>query len=191
MGSETTKAECLAIYQTSKPYIKNFRTAIDIGCKDGDFTIPLSKNFKTVKAFDYRKRKNLIKNLPANTEFFKLAIGNKVEIVKSYGGVILDKRGNRKKPKVLVQQKTLDSFNFSNVDYIKIDVEGHELKVLKGATNTIKKYNPLIVMEENGSAVLWKKGKSNEAIDYLLSLNYKIVDKWKNDYIMESDALRG
>jgi hypothetical protein len=46
-------------------------------------------------------------------------------------------------------------------------------------------------MEENGSAVLWKKGKSNEAIDYLLSLNYKIVDKWKNDYIMESNALRG
>ena len=111
--------------------------------------------------------------------------------MKSYGGVILDKRGNRKKPKVPVQQKTLDSFNFSNVDYIKIDVEGHELKVLKGATNTIKKYNPLIIMEENGSAVLWKKGKSNEAIDYLLSLNYKIVDKWKNDYIMESNALRG
>ena len=49
MGSETTKTECLVIYQTSKPYIKNFHTAIDIGCKDGDFTIPLSKNFKTVK----------------------------------------------------------------------------------------------------------------------------------------------
>ncbi len=191
MGSETTKTECLVIYQTSKPYIKNFHTAIDVGCKDGDFTIPLSKNFKTVKAFDYRKRKNLIKRLPANTEFFEFALGDKVGKVKSYGGVILDKRGNRKKPKVPVQQKTLDSFNFSNVDYIKIDVEGHELKVLKGATNTIKKYNPLIIMEENGSAVLWKKGKSNEAIDYLLSLNYKIVDKWKNDYIMERNALRG
>jgi len=91
---------------------------------------------------------------------------------------------------VLVQQKTLDSFVFEDVDYIKIDVEGHELKVLQGATNTIKTYNPLIVVEENGSAVLWKKGKPNEAIDYLSSLNYKIVDKWQNDYIMESNGLR-
>ena len=191
MAPETTKVECLAIYQTSEPYVKNFRTAIDIGCRDGDFTIPLSKNFKSVKAFDYRKRSNLIKRLPANTEFFKFAIGDKVDTVKSYGGVILDQQGNRKKPAVLVKQKTLDSFNFSDVDYIKIDVEGHELKVLKGSIKTIKKYNPLIVIEENGSAVLWKKGKPNEAIDYLLSLNYNIVDKWKNDYIMESNALRG
>ena len=112
MSSETTQAECLAIYQTSKPYIKNFQTAIDVGCRDGDFTIPLSQHFKNVKAFDYRKRSDLIKRLPANTEFFEFALGDKVDTVKSYGGVILDQRGNRKKPEVLVQQKTLDSFKY-------------------------------------------------------------------------------
>ncbi len=182
---------CLDIFNASKPHIKNFRTAVDVGCRDGDFTIPLSKHFANVKAFDYRVRDNLMKRLPTNTQFFETALGDKVNLVRSFGGVILEQQGNRKKPEMLVQQKTLDSFVFENVDYIKIDVEGHELKVLRGATNTIKKYNPLIVVEENGSAVLWKKGKPNEAIDYMLSLNYKIVDKWQNDYIMESNALRG
>ena len=181
---------CLDIFNASKPHIKNFRTAVDVGCRDGDFTIPLSKHFASVKAFDYRIKSNLMKRLPTNTQFFETALGDKVNLVRSFGGVILEQQGNRKKPEVLVQQKTLDSFVFEDVDYIKIDVEGHELKVLQGATNTIKTYNPLIVVEENGSAVLWKKGKPNEAIDYLSTLNYKIVDKWQNDYIMESNGLR-
>ena len=185
MSSETTQAECLAIYNTSKPYIKNFQTAIDVGCRDGDFTIPLSKHFASVKAFDYRIKSNLMKRLPTNTQYFETALGDKVDTVKSYGGVILDQRGNRKKSEILVQQKTLDSFNFANVDYIKIDVEGHELKVLKGAYKTIQKYSPLIVVEENGSAEKWNKGKQNEALDYLQSLNYKIVARQINDYILQ------
>ncbi len=45
---------CLNIFNASKPHIKNFRTAVDVGCRDGDFTIPLSKHFASVKAFDYR-----------------------------------------------------------------------------------------------------------------------------------------
>ena len=126
-----------------------------------------------------------MKRLPTNTQYFETALGDKVDTVKSYGGVILDQRGNRKKSEILVQQKTLDSFNFANVDYIKIDVEGHELKVLKGAYKTIQKYSPLIVVEENGSAEKWNKGKQNEALDYLQSLNYKIVARQINDYILQ------
>ena len=49
---------------------------------------------------------------------------------------------------------TLDSFMLERgspnfVDFIKIDVEGHEFEVLKGAENTITKCKPIIVMEFN------------------------------------------
>ena len=45
--------------------------------------------------------------------------------------------------------KTLDSFNFQNVDFIKIDVQGFELEVLKGAFETLKANSPIICIEEN------------------------------------------
>ena len=58
-----------------------------------------------------------------------------------------------------------------------MDVEGHELKILLGAKSLLEKYSPTIVIEENGSQVLWGKGKENDALDSLISINYKIVKK--------------
>ena len=71
--------------------------------------------------------------------------------------------------------KRLDDYNFLNVDYIKIDVEGHELKVIKGAIATIEKYNPVIVIEENGSQELYNKGVKDDALNFLQSINYKVM----------------
>jgi len=39
----------------------------------------------------------------------------------------------------VVQSKKLDDFGFTNVDYIKIDLQMHELEVLEGAQETLKK----------------------------------------------------
>lgn len=42
---------------------------------------------------------------------------------------------------------TLDSFNFPRIDLIKIDTEGAELDVLRGATQTLLRLRPAIVFE--------------------------------------------
>jgi FkbM family methyltransferase len=42
---------------------------------------------------------------------------------------------------------TIDDYEFPKIDFIKIDVEGHELKVLKGAINLIKRDFPEIIIE--------------------------------------------
>ena len=44
-----------------------------------------------------------------------------------------------------IEIKTLDSFNL-RADFLKIDTEGYEANILKGAAETIKKYKPSIVM---------------------------------------------
>ena len=46
-----------------------------------------------------------------------------------------------------IEIKTLDSYNFKNVTFIKIDVEGYELEVLKGAKKTIEESYPDILVE--------------------------------------------
>jgi FkbM family methyltransferase len=49
--------------------------------------------------------------------------------------------------RVSVPQVTLDSYNFTDVDIIKIDVEGYELNVLEGASNTIAANRPIVQIE--------------------------------------------
>lgn len=49
--------------------------------------------------------------------------------------------------RIKIPQHTLDSYNFDDIDIIKIDVEGYELLVLEGATKTIEQYRPIIQVE--------------------------------------------
>ena len=49
--------------------------------------------------------------------------------------------------KVPVKIKTLDSYDFQDVDIIKIDVEGFEYDVLLGATKTLETWNPVVQVE--------------------------------------------
>lgn len=46
-----------------------------------------------------------------------------------------------------IQLRTLDSFRFENVGFIKIDVEGHELEVMRGASETIQRDRPHLLVE--------------------------------------------
>jgi hypothetical protein len=55
-------------------------------------------------------------------------------------------------------------------DLIKIDVEHHEEKVLKGAQIYLKKYSPIILFESNGDLV---KNGSTPVIKLLKKFNYK------------------
>ncbi len=46
-----------------------------------------------------------------------------------------------------VELRTLDGFNLERVTFIKIDVEGHEYSMLRGAMMTIKKWHPAVLVE--------------------------------------------
>lgn len=58
-----------------------------------------------------------------------------------------DIKKNEGYARVSIDQKTLDSYDFKDVDIIKIDVEGYELQVLEGAIDTIKKNRPIVQIE--------------------------------------------
>jgi FkbM family methyltransferase len=77
--------------------------------------------------------------------------------------------------RVSVPQHTLDSYNFTEVDIIKIDVEGYELNVLEGASNTIATNRPIVQVEcvETQPRAFGKT--IQDLMDYFNSRNYVIT----------------
>ena len=75
---------------------------------------------------------------------------------------------------VLVQSITLDEY-FANRDHdigaMKLDVEGHEFKVLQGSLNIIKKYAPLIICECEQRHQTDKT--VSEIVNFVSSLHYR------------------
>ena len=76
-----------------------------------------------------------------------------------------------------IEMKTVDSFQFEDVDLIKIDVEGFEMNVLRGAKDTIKNCKFLMIELNNNSK---KYNSSNAEIEkYLEELGFAtLIDKW-------------
>jgi FkbM family methyltransferase len=84
------------------------------------------------------------------------------------------------KPAEGVPSITLDDFvkerNITRLDFIKIDTDGHEYEVFKGAKQTIKNLRPYIVFEI-GLYVLEEKGIDyNFYNSYFSDLNYTLYD---------------
>jgi len=81
---------------------------------------------------------------------------------------------------IKVEMKTLDSFGFTNIGFIKVDVEGFETEVLKGGLDTLRINGwPPILFESWGD---WRapeginvKQLRDELFDFIKSLGYSIV----------------
>lgn len=89
-----------------------------------------------------------------------------------------------------IECRTLDSFGLTNVDFVKIDVDGFELALLEGATKTLTDNNPVINIEmkrnkyqpaHKQSATRQKLVDQCDAI--LRDLGYKFVKRTKSDEV--------
>ena len=76
---------------------------------------------------------------------------------------------------------TLDHLNLNDVEMIKIDVEGLEMEVLKGATQTLENVQFIMIELNNNSK---RYGSSNLEIEsYLKDIGYKILIKTWPDIV--------
>jgi len=166
-------------FRLAEPYIKEKGIGIDVGCREGGFAREMENNFTHIHCFDFRDKKKMFeKNVIDMSKFTYHVCGigekqgtafttsNKVGRIKDNGNVA-------------VPMATIDSFNFENVTFIKYDIEGYELKALKGSEQTIKKYSPVIVIEQNRG--------NNFPQELLETWGYKCkgIDKvFNQDYIM-------
>ena len=83
-------------------------------------------------------------------------------------------------PNIQVKTRTLDSYEFHQLDFIKIDVEWFELRVLQGAENTIRKHKPIIYIEMHDT----------EGFNFMknLDLDYRILYSHGADRLYKVDT---
>lgn len=78
-----------------------------------------------------------------------------------------------------VPSVTLDDFcrleNIKKLDFIKIDTDGFEMDVLKGAIEVIEKYHPQIIFEIGQYIMKEKNINFDDYFKLFAGLNYKIV----------------
>ena len=80
--------------------------------------------------------------------------------------------------------RTLDSFEFHNVDYIKMDCEGFEYKVILGAKQTICESRPIVVVEQKPHDTYKDDYGQFAAVELLQSWGMRCLEKVKDDWIM-------
>ena len=67
-----------------------------------------------------------------------------------------------------------------NIDYIKIDVEEYEMKVLEGAKRTLNEFHPVVVIEIGDHV---SDAKDSEPYKFLTNMGAKFITKYSRDCI--------
>ena len=170
-------------YNLLWPYVrqKKLKTIIDIGAWWGPWTLEWSSRAKTIETFepnpdilpDLKQNTNKLNNCTVHNTALGDATGKVSMQYETHTGTchVKDYNGS-------INLRTLDSYNFQDVDIIKIDVEGFEVPVLNGAKQTILSQRPWIQIEGNNSGKRYGKSKI-DIINLLKSWGMKqVIKKW-------------
>jgi len=177
-GKPFTQNKCLLKFiDYCQAENKKFNHILDIGAWVGTWSLAMNKFCGRVVAFepDNVHYACLVKNVPDNVETHQLAIGSEKKMISlSNDDFTQSKRviGEGSIPMI-----TIDSLELDDVDVIKIDVEGYEMEVLKGAEDTLQNVQYVMIELNNNTK---KYGSSNGKIEqYLKSLGFKsLIKQW-------------
>jgi FkbM family methyltransferase len=171
------------------------KDALDIGVYRGVYSYKLSQNYNLVHSFEpnpllYPHLKRNLKKIINNIKLYNLALSDKngetrlklpirnnsifstnIEELYQLGAASIHPENKFEKFKeVVVKMKKLDDLKIENkIGFIKIDVEGHELEVIKGSSKIISENMPILLVEiekrHTNKPVL-------ESINYIKNMGY-------------------
>jgi FkbM family methyltransferase len=186
-------------------YLNSDSIVVEVGAHIGTITIKLSKVAKEVHSFEPLKpsydvlNTNLSLNNCTNVITYQQGVSDKISstyikwVTENNVGAsgleggtmtqdisLLDK-------KIKVDLVSIDSLNLNKVDYIKIDVEGYEELVVKGAKNTIEENHPLMIIESfeklNSNDVRASDESLHKRFGFLFDLGYIYEELYEWDFL--------
>jgi FkbM family methyltransferase len=177
-------------FNLAMEHVSEFRNALDIGAHVGFWSQRLADKFGQVISFEPVPDHYdcLAKNIESKTNVYvhNVAVGNEIgtvymnQTIENSGmSSIVDNETGLKVPLV-----TIDSLGLNDIDFIKIDVEGFEPLVLRGAKKTILESRPVIFME-----ILNQYKDSSDAFSIMAEYGYEQVAQTAENYIFKFKEL--
>jgi FkbM family methyltransferase len=170
---------------------------VDIGANHGELTVFAAKRLTEGKVIAFEPVSVLFQKLERNiniNNFTNVQLVQKGLSDKSFKSTIYTREGRfedgtkheglptlyptitRSQIGEVIEITYLDQFveseNVTQIDIIKIDVEGAELAVLQGARGAIARFKPLILMEVNEETSQAAGYPARALLDYLSELDY-------------------
>ena len=171
------------------PYIKSlYKTGkiIDVGCKSGKWHLLLNDTIPTKNWIMFDPIPHFINDLKrfyGNAELHEIALSDvsqkdrKFTVDKwHFGHSGFTHTGKSYINHIQVESKRLDEYNYKDIWFIKIDTEGHELPILKGARGTILRNKPFIYFECYHKIMNLQEYNQKDLFDYVTSLGYVITN---------------
>jgi FkbM family methyltransferase len=177
-GKPFTQNKCLKKFlQYCESQTMKMRTVIDVGAWCGTWSKAIEPYARNVIAFEPDKVhfECLQKNCTINCSPRMEAVGAEEKRVALTDDNFtqakrIDQQGN-------TRMIALDSMGYKDVDMIKIDVEGYEMEVLKGAKDLLANVRYIMIELNNNTK---KYGSSNSQVEkHLDNLGFKVLmDHW-------------
>ena len=186
----------------------------DVGANIGVISLGIAKLLGTgmVYSFEpthyayskFKKNLELNMNLAPRIKLMQLLVSDECKEISNmdiYSSWRLDDYGKDKhsvhmgtaKPANGISSVTLDAFcnenQITRLDLIKIDTDGHEHKVLKGARESILKFKPKIIFEIGIYLMNEHNIDFSFYYNFFQSINYNLVDN-KNGNIIDNKNYR-
>ncbi len=138
-------------YENGNMKVERGDVVVDIGASEGLFALSIVNRCEKVLIIEPDAHffdallKTFNKYIPEKAELFKVAVGSTNSFIGMENNGILStvsgQPGN-------ITMKTLDEIlgDREKIDYIKADIEGYEMEMLKGAVKTISKHKPKLII---------------------------------------------
>lgn len=177
-----------AILDFVKKNSKKMSCALDIGAHVGFWLADMCKEFEKVYAFEPIESVRLCLQNNVQAENYQIypyglsnSTGTKYVTYNEYetGNTFISDIG-----KTPIHVYKMDELDLPEMQYIKIDAEGHELEVCRGGRETILKHKPFVHVEAKEKILRRHNLGVPDVVDFFNDvLDYKQVFKIKSEIV--------